>query len=52
MQAAPAQRIRHGFRRIFMLLLREGWKANQKRVYRLYCQARLNLRRITWSATC
>ncbi len=37
--------MRYGFRRIFVLLRREGWKANRKRVYRLYCQAGLNLRR-------
>ncbi len=40
-----AARVRYGFRRIFVLLRREGWKANHKRVYRLYYQAGLNLRR-------
>ncbi|MBB6065909.1 putative transposase [Pseudoxanthomonas broegbernensis] len=40
-----ATRVRYGFRRIFVLLRREGWRANHKRVYRLYCQAGLNLRR-------
>lgn len=40
-----ATRVRYGFRRIFVLLRREGWQANHKRVYRLYCQAGLNLRR-------
>ena len=40
-----AARVRYGFRRIFVLLRREGWKVNHKRAYRLYCQAGLNLRR-------
>lgn len=40
-----ATRVRYGFRRIFALLRREGWKASHKRVYRLYCRAGLNLRR-------
>lgn len=40
-----AARVRYGFRRIYLLLRREGWRANHKRVYRLYCQAGLNLRR-------
>jgi len=40
-----ATRVRYGFWRIFVLLRREGWKANHKRVYRLYRQAGLNLRR-------
>lgn len=38
-------RVRYGFWRIFVLLRREGWKANHKGVYRLYCQRDLNLRR-------
>ena len=44
-EETAATRVRYGFRRIFVLLRREGWKANHKRVYRLYCQAGLNLRR-------
>ena len=43
--AYPATRVRYGFWRIFVMLRREGWKANHKRVYRLYRQAGLNLRR-------
>ena len=38
-------RVRYGFRRIYTLLRREGWKDNHKRVYRLYCKEGLNLRR-------
>ncbi len=40
-----AVRVRYGFWRIYVLLRREGWKANHKRMYRLYCQAGLHLRR-------
>jgi putative transposase len=29
-------RISYGYRRIHVLLQREGWKVNHKRVYRLY----------------
>jgi putative transposase len=29
-------RLRYGYRRIHLLLRREGWKANRKRVYRMY----------------
>ena len=31
-----ATRVRYGYRRIHVLLLREGWPVNHKRVYRLY----------------
>src|SRR5208283_604541 len=38
-------RVRYGYRRIHVLLLRKGWKVNQKRVYRIYCEEDLDLRR-------
>jgi putative transposase len=37
-------RVRYGYRRLHILLLREGWKVNHKRVYRLYRQEGLSLR--------
>jgi len=37
-------RVRYGMRRIYVLLRREGWTVNHKRVHRLYVQAGLNLR--------
>jgi len=36
---------RYGYRRIHTLLLREGWKVNRKRTYRLYREAGLAVRR-------
>ena len=45
MEEIAAVRVRYGFWRIYILLRREGWAVNHKRVYRLYCQAGLNLRR-------
>jgi putative transposase len=37
-------RVRYGYRRIYVLLRREGWKVNHKRVHRLYRLEGLNLR--------
>jgi putative transposase len=38
-------RVRYGYRRLQMLLRREGWQVNMKRIYRLYCEEGLTLRR-------
>ena len=37
-------RVRYGYKRIHVLLAREGIKANHKRIYRLYCEEGLQLR--------
>ena len=37
-------RVRYGYRRLTVLLRREGWKVNAKRVYRLYRQEGLSVR--------
>jgi putative transposase len=37
-------RVRYGYRRLTVLLRREGWKMNTKRVYRLYRQEGLQVR--------
>ena len=39
-----AARIRYGYRRLHVLLRREGWQVNHKRVYRLYTQEGLGIR--------
>ena len=38
-------RVHYGYRRVYVLLRREGWKVNHKRVYRLYREDGLGLRR-------
>jgi len=38
-------RMHYGYKRIYIFLRREGWPVNHKRVYRLYCQEGLQLRR-------
>lgn len=40
-------RVRYGYRRIHVLLRREGWPVNAKRVYRLYRENGLQLRNKT-----
>lgn len=36
---------RYGYRRVYLRLRREGWQVNRKRVYRLYRDAGLAVRR-------
>jgi len=45
MVAIAVQKRRYGYRRIHALLRREGWLANHKRVWRLYSQAGLSVRK-------
>ena len=40
-------RVRYGYRRIHILLQRDGWAVNVKRVYRLYTELGLQLRNKT-----
>ena len=40
-------RVRYGYRRIHVLLLREGWRINHKRTYGLYCEEGLQMRNKT-----
>ena len=37
-----AARVRYGYRRLHVLLMREGWVINHKRVYQLYKQEGLS----------
>ncbi len=39
-----AVRVRYGYFRIYILLRREGWRVNHKRVYRIYRQEGLSMR--------
>lgn len=39
-----ATRVRYGYRRVHVLLRREGWAVNTKRIYRLYKGLGLQLR--------
>jgi putative transposase len=44
LQDLACTRIRYGYRRLTVLLRREGWHVNTKRVYRLYREEGLELR--------
>ena len=39
-----AARVRYGYRRLHILLLREGWDLNHKRTYRIYREEGLSIR--------
>ncbi len=39
-----AARVRYGYRRLHILLRREGWQVNHKRIYRLYREEGLGIR--------
>ena len=41
-----ATHVRYGYRRLTVLLRREGWMVNAKRVYRLYDQENLKVRSV------
>jgi putative transposase len=47
MREIAAVRVRAGYRHIHTLLRREGWKINRKRVYRLYTEEGLTLKRLS-----
>lgn len=44
MREIAMTRVKYGCRRIGILLRREGWLDNHKRIHRLYCLEGLNLR--------
>ncbi len=43
-EGLAASRVRYGYRRLHILLQREGWVINHKRVYRLYSEEGLSIR--------
>jgi len=44
MHEIASTRVRYGFWRIYVLIRRDGWPVNHKRIYRLYQEEGLNLR--------
>ena len=44
MRELSAERRRFGYRRLHILLEREGWEVNQKKLYRIYREERLTVR--------
>lgn len=47
MKAIAETRVRYGYRRVHVLLKREGWSVNHKRTYKLYKEMGLQLRNKT-----
>lgn len=52
MTALAAAKRRYGYRCIHVLLRREGWVANHKKIWRLYSLAGLSVRRHKRRANC
>src|SRR5262249_51456422 len=46
LREVAATHVRYGYRRLTVLLRREGWKVNAKRVYRLYDDENLKVRSV------
>jgi putative transposase len=46
LREVAATHVRYGYRRLTVLLRREGWKVNAQRVYRLYDQENLKVRSV------
>lgn len=44
MREIASVRVRYGYRRLHILLKREGWALGKKQAYRLYCEEQLQLR--------
>jgi putative transposase len=44
LQELAGSRVRYGYRRLMVLLQREGWEVNAKRIYRLYAEEGLIVR--------
>jgi putative transposase len=44
LKALAAARVRYGYRRLHILLRREGWPVNHKRTYRIYREEGLSIR--------
>ena len=44
LRECAASRVRYGYRRLTVLLRREGWTVNAKRIYRLYAEEGLQVR--------
>ena len=45
MKELASERRRFGYRRLHILLKREGWEVNWKKLYRLYCEEGLTVRK-------
>ena len=45
LRALAEQRRRFGYKRLHVLLVREGWKVNHKRIYRIYVEEKLAVRK-------